>query len=88
VILFSPHSIIKIRTSIANSMDHMLACLHVLYQGRHTIHEGVASREWALIGAIGDNTESGEIPIQYRTEMPQVSQGEIEAIHARILEVD
>jgi hypothetical protein len=55
----------------------MMQCLQVLYQGRYRIHEEVASREWAMIGAIGDDSEIGEIPIQFRTEMPQVSQGEI-----------
>jgi hypothetical protein len=39
-----------------------------------------------MIGAIGSETEIGEISIQYRTEMPQVSRTEIEAIHGKILE--
>jgi hypothetical protein len=39
-----------------------------------------------MIGAISDDSETGEIPIQFRVEMPQVSQSEIEAIHGRILE--
>jgi hypothetical protein len=64
----------------------MLGCLNALYQGRYTIREQVASREWAFIGAIGSETEVGEIPIQFRSELPQVSQAEIEAIHGRILE--
>jgi hypothetical protein len=74
MMLFGPHSIIKIRSAATDSMAQMLGCLKVLFQGRYSIREEVESREWALIGAIGDDSEIGEIPIRYRADMPQVSQ--------------
>jgi hypothetical protein len=86
MVLFSPHSSIKIRTAATDSMAQMLGCLRTLYQGRYSIREEVPSREWAMVGAIGDTSQRWEIPIQYRVEMLQVSQSELVAIHGRILE--
>jgi hypothetical protein len=86
MILFGPHAIIKTRSSAADPMTDSLQTLNVLYQGRYTVQEEVASRELAMVGAIGNSQEMGEIPIQYRLEMPQVSEPEIVAIHSRILE--
>jgi hypothetical protein len=39
MILFSSHSIIKIRSSATDSMNQMMLCLNVFYQGRYTVRE-------------------------------------------------
>jgi hypothetical protein len=69
MILFGPKAIVKIRTTAPNTLEEMLAALHVLYQGRYTIQEEVPSKTWALVGSIGDGTIAGEIPMAYRAEL-------------------
>jgi hypothetical protein len=85
MVLFRPSATLKIRTAAPNALSEMLRVLVILYQGRYTIQEEVASREWALIGSFGDSSQSGVIPIQFRIEMPQIDQSEIVAIYQRIL---
>jgi hypothetical protein len=82
MVLFGPNAIAKIRTSVIPALPEMTAVLGILYQGRYSIQEEVASHEWAMVGSFGD----GVIPIQYRLEPPQLSSSEVVAIHGSILD--
>jgi hypothetical protein len=64
----------------------MMACLYVLYQGRYTIKEALTTREWAMVGSIGDESQVGQIPEHYRAQVQQEGEQMKEAIHQRIFE--
>jgi hypothetical protein len=59
LVLFGPHAIVKIRTTVIPALPELVANLGILYQGRYGIDEEVPSREWAIVGSFG----GGEIPI-------------------------
>jgi hypothetical protein len=63
-------------------MLEMTNVLGILYQNRYAIAEEVPSREWAIVGSFG----GGEIPIQYRAELPQMKQQEVVAANGSILD--
>jgi hypothetical protein len=86
MILFGPEATIKMRSTAPNPIDQLMACLYTMYQGRYDIHERVATREWALVATIGDQTKVGQVPIQYRLPDRQVNPPEVRAFHQRILE--
>jgi hypothetical protein len=86
MILFGPPATIKMRSTASNPVDQLMACLYTMYQGRYVIHERVATREWALVATIGDQSKVGQVPIQYRLPKPQVSPSEVRAFHQGILD--
>jgi hypothetical protein len=60
----------------------MKQSLTTLYQGRYTITEEVATREWALVGTFGD----GVIPMHCRLPQPQKEYSEVVGFNLSILE--
>jgi hypothetical protein len=83
-ILFGPNAILKIRTTLLGeiAMQESTGVLGILYQGRYSITEEVPSREWAMVGSFG----GGQIPIQYRLPLPQMSDQEMVAANGSILD--
>jgi hypothetical protein len=86
MILFGPSATIKMRSSASNAFDQLQVVLYTMYQGRYGIVERVATREWALVASIGNSTTCGQIPIQYRLEMPQITPELAKAGYQRILD--
>jgi hypothetical protein len=60
----------------------MTESLATLYQGRYTISERVATREWALVGTFG----GGTIPMHYRLPQPQKEYSEVVGFNLSMLE--
>jgi hypothetical protein len=62
MILFGPQATLKVRSTLVGdqAIAEGLQVLNVLYQGRYTLTEPVASREWAIVGSFGE----GVIPWQ------------------------
>jgi hypothetical protein len=84
MILFGPLATLKVRTTLGGdeAISEMLGVLQILYQGRFSLTEQVASRDWALVGAFGD----GVIPWQYRLDPVQASFEDMVSLNGAILE--
>jgi hypothetical protein len=55
-----------------------------LYQGRMKFMEYLPTQEWARIGAFGDGTVSGEIPVHHRITPPPEAPAQLAAFNQRI----
>jgi hypothetical protein len=86
MILYGPNAVVKMRSTAPNMVDQLMACLYTMYQGRYSIVERVATREWALVASIGDNKDVGMIPIEHRLPIFKAGPTEIRALHQQILD--
>jgi hypothetical protein len=85
MILFGPKATLKLRSTLEApaALTEMLQVLGILYQNRYSVTEEVPSRDWALVGSFG----GGVIPIQYRSELPQISLRDMIVANGTILDV-
>jgi hypothetical protein len=81
VILYGPRAEIKLRRA---GMDVAEVYLQGLYSGKTTITGQLSSKEWAMIGTIGDGKSSGTIPDCYRAIVSETLAGRERAWNQRI----
>jgi hypothetical protein len=79
--LYGPRSFIKLR---GPSFEAYEACINTLYSGRMTFTEYFSTHEWALIGAFGDGSNAGEIPVQHHLSQSQEAAAQASAFNQRI----
>jgi hypothetical protein len=63
-----------------------MCAIYTIYQGRLWLTEQLVTKEWDMIGSLGDKTTSGEIPRQYRAAIRQEAPGSEVALHCRVHE--
>jgi hypothetical protein len=65
-ILYAPNAVIKLRSITEEVLQTIVNCVGTLYQGRLRIAECVSTRQWAMVGALGNDDVSGIIPSHHR----------------------
>jgi hypothetical protein len=66
---YGPRAIVKLRKPSKDTTEMLQtfgACIEILYQGRTRLSEQLSTTEWAMIGALDNDSESGEIPAYQR----------------------
>jgi hypothetical protein len=80
-ILYRPRAEIKLRCA---GLDMAEAYLRMLYPGRMSLTEQLLSKEWAMIGAIGDEEASAEIPDYHKAVLDEPLAVRVVACNQRI----
>jgi hypothetical protein len=86
MILYAPRAIVKFGSVAADARERLISCIYALYQGRLSLSERLQTKEWAMIGSLGDGITSGEIPRYYRAMTRPDAEGAEVAYHYRIHE--
>jgi hypothetical protein len=86
MILYAPRAIVKFRSVAADAKERLISCIYTLYQGRLSLTERLQTKEWAMIGSLGDGIASGEIPRHCRATTHPDALGAEVAYHHRIHE--
>jgi hypothetical protein len=86
MILYAPKALVKFRSTAIGAPQRLLGCVYTLYQGRLSITEALSTKEWAMIGSLGDGVTSGEIPRDYSATTHPDGGATPAAIHYKILE--
>jgi hypothetical protein len=73
-------------STAADARERLISYIHTLYQGRLSIKEGLDTKEWAMIGSLGDGITSGEIPRHYHATTRPDAEPAAVAYHYRIHE--
>jgi hypothetical protein len=66
MVLYAPRAVVKFRSTASDVIQTIVNCVGTLYQGRMNITEVLSSNEWAMVGALGDCSTSGEMPRGHR----------------------
>jgi hypothetical protein len=86
MILYHPKAIVKFRSVALDAKKRLISCIYTLCQGRLSLTEGLQTKEWAMIGSLGDGVASVIIPRHYRATTRPDAEGAEVAYHHRIHE--
>jgi hypothetical protein len=86
VIIIIIRAIVKFMSVAEDAKERLISCVYTLYQWRLSLTERLITKEWAMIGSLGDGITSGEIPWRYRATTSPDARGAAVAYHYRIHE--
>jgi hypothetical protein len=66
-------------------LSNLETCLQTLYQGQMRLTEQLLTSEWAMIGACGDGTETGDLPAWHRLSVAPEVLFQVQATNLRMI---